>query len=458
MTSPPTPAGLRPATTVERVGARAWTAIVVVGLVGQIAWTVENMYLNVFVYERITQDPTVIATMVALSAIAATVATIFVGAWSDRTGRRRVFVAIGYVAWGASTAAFGLLAPPEGEVAAPYVMAAVVGIVALDCVMSIIGSGANNAAFGAWVTDVTTPRTRGRADAVLAVMPLIAMLLVFGALDGFTQAGDWRLFFGIVGALTTLSGLVAWALMRDAGAPALDAAPSPALALDAPPALDAAEEGGSLVSRLILGFRPSMVRANAPLYLSLAMLVVIGTSAQVFLPYVIIYLQHGLGVASYALILGVSLIAASGISLVGGVVMDRIGKRRVLLPATALFAVGLIIMFFARDTVPVIIAAALALGGMMLATASVSATARDETPDGQAGMVQGLRMVTGVMIPMVVGPFIGAWVIVGAGATYDDLGVQRPVPGPAMFLAAAAVLILVPALSLWRTRLERRAA
>lgn len=422
-----------------RPGARAWITIVIVGLVGQIAWTVENMYLNVFVYERITQDPTVIAIMVAVSAVAATVATIIVGAWSDRTGRRRIFVAGGYVTWGASTAAFGLLSPPSGAVAAPYVMVAVVGIIVLDCVMSMLGSGANNAAFGAWVTDVTTPRTRGRADAVLASMPLIAMLLVFGALDGLTRAGEWRVFFGVVGAVTACSGILAWVLMRDV------------------PRRPDAEDGSSVAARLIVGFRPSTIRAHAPLYLSLGMLVVIGTSAQVFLPYVIVYLQYGLQVESYALVLGVSLIVAAAISMIGGIAMDRIGKRRVLLPATLLFAAGLVLMFFARDMVFVIIASALSLGGMMLATASVSATARDETPAGQAGMVQGLRMVMGTMIPMVVGPFIGAWAIVGEGQTYLDLGTERPVPGPTIFVAAATVLVLVPVLATWRARLERRA-
>lgn len=32
------------------LGARTWTAVLEVGFVGQLAWTIENMYLNVFVY------------------------------------------------------------------------------------------------------------------------------------------------------------------------------------------------------------------------------------------------------------------------------------------------------------------------------------------------------------------------------------------------------------------------
>lgn len=423
----------------ERPGARLWWAIIVLGLVGQLAWTVENMYLNVFLYETVTPDPTAIATMVALSAIAATGATIIVGAWSDRLGKRRVFIALGYLAWGICTAAFGLLAPAEGVVAAPYVFAAVVAIIALDCVMSIFGSGANDAAFGAWVTETTTPRTRGRIDGVLAVMPLIAMLLVFGALDGLTRAGEWRLFFAIVGGVTSLAGVLAWFLVRDVPRPA-DAASGP-----------------STLARVVQGFRPSTIRVNPALYLSLLIWLVVGTSSQVFLPYVIIYLQRWLQIESYAIVLGASLIAASVISILGGRVMDRVGKRRMLLPAVAMFALGLVLMFVARDMVFVIVAASLALGGMMLGVASISATVRDLTPVGEAGMVQGLRMVTAIMVPMIVGPFIGAWVITGAGQTYVDLGVVKPVPGPEMFIAAALVLVVVPVVAFFRARVERAA-
>jgi hypothetical protein len=47
---------------------------------------------------------------------------------------------------------------------------------------------------------------------------------------------------------------------------------------------------------------------------------------------------------------------------------------------------------------------------------------------------------------MVLGPFIGASVIVSANETYTDLGVVKQVPTPWIFAAAAvlAVLVLVP--------------
>ena len=34
----------------KKLGRKFWIAMVLFGLIGQVAWTVENMYLNVFIY------------------------------------------------------------------------------------------------------------------------------------------------------------------------------------------------------------------------------------------------------------------------------------------------------------------------------------------------------------------------------------------------------------------------
>lgn len=422
------------------LGARAWATVVLVGLVGQLAWTIENMYLNVFVYNTITTDPTVIAVLVAASAVAATASTLAVGAWSDRVGRRREFIAVGYVLWGATTAAFGLVKPqlPDGVAlgapeAARAVGIAVVTIVVLDCVMSLFGSGANDAAFNAWVTDSTTPANRGRVDGVLATLPLVSMLIVFGLLDGLTQRGDWELFFGIVGATTAAVGVVAWFLVRDRRP------------------LGRVSDG--YLASLVHGLRPSTMRAHPRLYVTLLAVAILGVSSQVYLPYLIIYLQRYLRIDAYALALGVVLILASAVSVAAGRVIDRIGKVRAILPLTGLLLVGLVGMFLARGLVPVILAGTVMMGGMLGAGAAAAATVRDNTPAGRVGMVQGLRMVALVLVPMIVGPFIGAAVIVGANETYVDLGAVRQVPTPWMFLFAAAIALLVIVPVTWLRRL-----
>ena len=55
----------------ERLGARKWATLLLVGLFGQFAWTIENMYFNVFLYKTISTDLGYIAAMVGWSAAAA---------------------------------------------------------------------------------------------------------------------------------------------------------------------------------------------------------------------------------------------------------------------------------------------------------------------------------------------------------------------------------------------------
>lgn len=429
MTPTPPAAPTRPAV----LGPRTWAALLTVGFVGQLAWTIENMYLNVFVYSEISQNPAVIALMVALSAIAATLSTILIGAWSDRVGRRRVFISAGYILWGLCTAAFGLLdvSADTAGAAGPVVVTAIVAVIALDCIMSVFGSGANDAAFNAWVTDSTVPSNRGRVEGVLAMLPLISMLVVFVFLDGLTRDGQWTTFFLIVGGVTMLTGALSWFLVRDRGIPRTDS---------------------TLIAGILHGLRPSTMRRHPALYLTLVTAGVIATSVQVFLPFIIIYLQRYLQIENYAIVLGITLLLAAAFSVLAGRIMDRVGKDRFLLPAVAVFGVGLIAMTWARELPVLIICATVMLAGMMASIACIAAITRDHTPLERAGAVQGVRMILVVMVPMIIGPFIGAAVISGAGSHYVELGVSHPVPGPEIFPAAAAVLLLVPLLRMIRVR------
>ena len=80
-----------------RLGGRTWAALLAFGLFGQIAWVIENMYFNVFLYNTISTDPGYISAMVGWSAAAATLTTLLMGALSDRVGKRKLFICGGYI-------------------------------------------------------------------------------------------------------------------------------------------------------------------------------------------------------------------------------------------------------------------------------------------------------------------------------------------------------------------------
>ena len=404
----------------KKLGARVWVSLLLIGLAGQFAWTIENMYFNVFLYNTISTDPNYIAAMVAASAAVATLTTLCMGALSDRMGRRKAFICVGYILWGLSTLAFGYITV---ENAARWFPAA-------NAV-----AAANDAAFNAYVTDQTTSENRGRVESVLAVLPLLSMLVIFGAFDGMTRQGRWREFFLIFGLLVIAVGVLSFFLL---------------------PESRVEKRTGGFLPALTYGFRPSVVRENRRLYLAFGALCLFSVAVQVFFPYLIIYLQTYLHLNSYAIVLGVVLLAASLISVLSGRTIDRIGKLRCVPAAVSVMCVGLVLMYFARSIGFVIAAGIVMMAGYMLVTAVLSAVVRDYTPAGRVGSFQGIRMIFGVLVPMIVGPFLGAAVIRGAAGTYEELGVVKDVPTPAIFLTAAAVLLTVFLPVLLLRREERR--
>lgn len=409
-----------------KLGARKWLTLILVGLFGQFAWTIENMYFNVFLYNTISTDPDYIARMVAWSAVAATVTTLLMGALSDRVGKRKVFICAGYMLWGLSTAAFGYITKENAArlfPAANAAAAAATMVVVLDCVMTFFGSTANDGAFNAYVTDVTDSTNRGKAESVLAILPLISMLIIFGLFDGLTQQGRWKEFFNIFGFAVTGVGLVSLVLVKDE------------------PGLEPRKD--SYFKNLLYGLRPSVMRENPELYLSFAAFCVFSVAVQVFFPYLIIYIQNYLGITDYAIVLGVVLILASAVSVVSGRYIDRLGKLRFAVPAVAIMLAGLAGMYFVRSQAGVMVAGTVMMGGYMMVSAALGANIRDWTPEGKVGHFQGIRMIFAVMLPMVIGPAIGAAVIKGSDSTYIELGQVKTVPTPGIYLAAAAVLMLV---------------
>ena len=423
-----------------KLGARKWISMILIGLFGQFAWTIENMYFNVFLYNTISTDPRYIASMVAWSAAAATLTTLIMGALSDRVGKRKLFISAGYILWGLTTGLFGFITPENAQrlfPAANAASAAAIMVIVLDCVMTFFGSTANDAAFNAYVTDVTTRSNRGRVESVLAILPLISMLVIFGLFDGLTQQGRWREFFAIFGAAVTAVGFVSIFLIKD------DAKLRP--------------RQDSYIKNLLYGLRPDVVKANPQLYLSFAAFCLFSVAVQVFFPYLIIYIQNYLGITDYALILGVVLILASVFSVISGKFIDKIGKMRFTVPAAVIMLTGLAGMYFVRESLPVMVAGTVMMSGYMMMSAALGANIRDWTPADKVGHFQGIRMIFAVLLPMIIGPAIGAAVIRGSDSTYIDLGQVKSVPTPDIYLAAAIVLLTVAIPVLLLRKSERKA-
>lgn len=155
-----------------RISGRIWFSAIFFGLIGQIAWIVENMYFATFAQDifsnsgRADMAYLVTTLMVVFSALTATITTVIAGGLCDKAGKRKPFIAYGYIAWGFTIMLFALL--PMSVTEANLALVATL-LVVFDCIMTVAGSTSNDAAFNAWVADNTSPSNRGRVNSALSV-------------------------------------------------------------------------------------------------------------------------------------------------------------------------------------------------------------------------------------------------------------------------------------------------
>ena len=198
----------------KKLGAKFWIAMLIFGLVGQIAWVVENMYLNVFMYKMFHATAADISIMVSASAVAAAITTILIGALSDRVGKRKIFMCLGYMIWGITILGFAFIRVENlSPLVAGTTEAFALGIslvILLDCIMTFFGSMANDACYNAWLTDCGNESKRGKIEGYNSMMPLIAILAVFGGFMAFDldKSQSWSLIFTIIGAATLFVGIL----------------------------------------------------------------------------------------------------------------------------------------------------------------------------------------------------------------------------------------------------------
>ena len=420
-----------------------WVALVIFSLVGQIAWVMENMYFNVFIYKMFGASAEAISGMVAASAVAATVTTLLIGALSDKIGKRKLFICGGYILWGISILSFSLVRVDVIGKLFPYASAAAVGVsltIILDCVMTFFGSSANDACFNAWLTDSTDETNRGAVEGINSMMPLLAILVVFGGFMGFdlNRSESWTTIFLIIGAVVTALGIAGFWLISE-------------------PKLDTSGNE-NYFKNLFYGFRLGVVKENPGFYWALAAYAVFNIAIQIFMPYLILYYTVALGMDNYVLIFAPAILLAATFTFFYGKQYDKRGFRTAIVAPICMLMVGFVVLYCFRSTVPVFLGTLIMLCGYLAGMAMFGAIIRDKTPAGKAGMFQGLRIVGQVLVPGVIGPAIGAAVLKNAETILNDDGTTSFIPNRNIFLAAfiAAIFIWIALVPLFKKLKETK--
>lgn len=411
------------------LGARVWSSIILFGLIGQIAWVVENMYFSRFMQNEITRAPYATTLMVAFSAIFATLSTLIGGALCDRAGKRKLFICWGYVVWGFTIMMFALVPMKPSQ---DKVLPMVILVVAMDCIMSVIGSISNDASFNTWITDISNTANRARVDTVLAIMPLIALAVVFGGFDSLTNesasTGDWKKFFLILGIIPTLGGILGLFIMKD-------------------------KEGilpnksNTFWSDFTYSLQPKVIKENKMLYVCLAGNMVSAIAYQVYVNYLFNIVEGTLKIKNYIVPVGIIMVVAAVCSVVVSSAMDKHGKKHFYYPTIIAGIVGCIVIWFAKffvdknetaELIILIIGGILVIGVSLVMAGLFTASYRDYIPNGKEGLFQGCRMVMYVLIPMIIGPVVAQIIIniSNRGVTNSD-DITYPME---LFLGAAVIM------------------
>lgn len=431
-----------------KLSPKFWIALTIFSLIGQVAWVVENMYFNVFIYKMFHASASDISMMVAASAIAATLTTIFIGALSDKMGKRKIFICGGYILWGISIWSFSLIRTDIIEKTIPMtISAASIGVsivIIMDCVMTFFGSAANDACFNAWLTDTTDDTNRGAAEGINAMMPLVAILVVFGGFMSFNLdlPESWTIIYQIIGTIVFALGIFGIFLIKDAPVDT--------------------SQNQNYFRNIFYGFRPVVILENKLFYIILGAFAIFSISIQIFMPYLILYYEVSLGMKDYVLIMAPAIMIAAIATAFYGRVYDKFGFKKAIIPAISTLMLGYVLLFFFKQTGLVFVGSLFMMSGYLMGMAVFGAVIRDYTPSNRSGMFQGLRIVGQVLIPGIIGPWIGSFVLKNADTIVNNDGTTSFIPNTNIFLAAFVAmcvtwLILVPIFKLIKKNREEKA-
>lgn len=423
-----------------KLSGKFWLALTLFSLIGQVAWVVENMYLNVFIYKMFNASAADISNMVAASAVSATLTTVLIGALSDKIGKRKLFICGGYILWGISIFSFVFLKTEVINSVFPLVtsaasMGATLTII-LDCIMTFFGSTANDAAFNAWVTDCTDSTNRGAAEGINSMMPLVSILVVFGGFMFFDldKPSSWTVIFTIIGCVVTFIGILGCFIIKDKN-------------------ISPSESG--YFKNVIYGFLPKTVRMNITLYITLLCFIIFNISIQIFMPYLIIYYEVSLGLSNYVFIMAPAIIIAAAVTAFWGKIYDKKGFGFSSFIGLFWLIVGYILLYLFKSTIAVFIGSLFMMCGYLSSMAVFGAKIRDLTPIGKSGRFQGIRIFSQVLVPGIIGPFIGKTVLKNAEVIINNDGTQSFIPNRNIFLSALITVLILFVIMLFTNKKEK---
>ena len=419
-------------------GLRFWGLVWGLGIAGQLCWNIENQWFNTFVYAKIAKDPTIISWMVAISSIATTISTFLFGTLSDRKGKRRPFIAFGYIIWGVFTILFGtteFITAGKSSTAGLLLLAAT-AVVLADAFMSFFGSMGNDAGFNAWLSDKMNDSNRSHIGAALATQPIIGTIIgtvVGGMLIG--KEDNYMRLFLVMGGLVIVCGVLSLFL------------------IDESPDLRPNRQGG-FWKQLGGAFNFKELAKRKELLWVFLVLTVYFVSFNVYYPHVGNYMIYYLGFSadSIGLIQGLALI----FGMLAVIPASKMLNKNKFVPAAviavilSIIGVGILGLFGRPENVDpaTILNWNLLIGlflfgcGYIMFMQVLSVWMKQLFPEEAKGQFEGFRIIFYVLIPWVVSPFIANPIIKNNGKIVDSDGMEAFLPTHVLFLISVLLIVL----------------
>ena len=411
----------------EKISRRNWSLIWILGMAGQLCWNVENAWFNTFIYAKIAPNPDIISWMVGVSATVTTFATFLIGTMGDRRGKRKPFIAIGYILWGIFTITFGV----SEFLPINSVFAAGCFVVAMDAIMSFFGSVGYDSGFSAWTTDISNESNRGRVGGAFATMPVLAT--IFGSVVSgiIIDQLDFFAFFIIIGGLVSVIGVYSLFMLKDA------------------PTLRAKRDPKGFWHQFFSVFNYRTVNENKELFWVFIIMMVYFIGFNVYFPYINIYFVNYLGM-DYTLtgmVQGLSLLSAVLLTIPAARLIDRGRNTRVIAIALLINVIGLSMISLSTQLISLALGMLLTGAGYVVILQTLTAWYKNLYPEEQRGQFEGIKQLFFVCIPMIIGPLISNLIIKNYGIYAVVDGQEGMIPNEILF-AISAVLTLATFLPL----------
>ncbi|HIS58697.1 MAG TPA: MFS transporter, partial [Candidatus Limadaptatus stercoravium] len=188
------------------------------------------------------------------------------------------------------------------------------------------------------------------------------------------------------------------------------------------------------------------------MYVTLGTVCLLGIAQQIFMSYLINFIQNTLGINDYIIPLAVIIVVGAIITGVLGALFDKFGRKNFYFPLLAILVAGAIVVYcmeFMDSSAyrPIlIVGGSILLGAILALGGALTASFQDYIPKGAEGRFQGVRMCFTVLIPMALG--IGIAQAVGVNSL-DAHSKGQMHPPFELFLAAGIVAAIAAIPLIW---------